>query len=123
MSQIKPTQIIPSKVSSTSPNVAMPVDLDPNQRSLVIENKVSLGNLSIDPQTGNILDQNTSTGTESLLQQDDATPSTPAIITVKQQVVKIMPDGTSKIDVVLEVQDIPGAVEYDIRVAKSAGTV
>lgn len=122
MSQIKPTQIIPGRKVRTNPNTAMPVDLDPAQTNLVIEGSSVVGQLSIDPNTGEIVDQS-SVNTESQLQQENATPSTPAIIGVKEQIVKFMPDGTAKIDIILEVQDINGAVEYDIRVAKNAGTV
>ena len=123
MSQVKPTQIIPSRQIKTNPNTAMPVDLNPSQRNLTIEQSVPLGNVTMDPVTGEVLDQGSTTGTESTLQQEDPTPSTPAIISVKQQIVKFMPDGTAKIDVILEIQDIPNAVEYDIRVAKDAGTL
>lgn len=123
MSQIKPTQIIQGRPVRTNPNSAMPVDLNPNQRSLVIEQPPTVGNLTIDASTGEIIDQNSVTGTESVLQQEDPTPSTPAIISVKQQIVKFMPDGTAKVDLILEVQDVVNAVEYDIRVAKDAGNV
>jgi hypothetical protein len=101
----------------------MPVDLNPNQRSLVIEQSAPLGNVTINPITGEVVDQGSVTGTESILQQEDPTPSTPAIISVKQEIVKFMPDGTAKVDLILEVQDIAKAVEYDIRVAKDAGTL
>lgn len=123
MSQIKPTQIIPGRPARTNPNTAMPVDLNPNQRSLVIEQSAPLGNVTINPITGEVVDQGSVTGTESILQQEDPTPSTPAIISVKQEIVKFMPDGTAKVDLILEVQDIAKAVEYDIRVAKDAGTL
>jgi hypothetical protein len=123
MSQIKPTQIIQGRKVKTNPNTAMPVDLNPSQRTLVIDQGAILGNLTIDPVTGEITDQGSVTGTESTLQQEDLTPSTPAIISVKQQIVKFMPDGTAKVDIILEIQDINGAVEYDIRVAKDAGTL
>lgn len=50
-------------------------------------------------------------------------PPTPAIKGVKSQIVNIADDGTITIDVVLDVQDIPGITEYDIRVAKDAGNL
>jgi hypothetical protein len=123
MAQIKPTQIIQGRSIKTNPNTAMPIDLNPNQRSLVIENPVAQTNVIIDPNTGDVVDQNSATNTESILQQEDPTPSTPAILSIKQQIVKFMPDGTAKVDLILEIQDIPNAVEYDIRVAKNAGTL
>lgn len=50
-------------------------------------------------------------------------PATPAILGVKEQRVNIADDGTITIDVVLDVQNIPGITEYDIRVAKDAGNL
>ena len=123
MSQIKPTQIIPERQIRSNPNIAMPVDLNPSQRNIIAEQPAVLGSVTIDPTTGEIINQGGSTGTESTLQQEDPTPSAPAIISVKQEIVKFMPDGTAKVDIILEIQDIDGAVEYDIRVAKDAGTL
>jgi len=50
-------------------------------------------------------------------------PPTPAIKSVKSQIVNIADDGTVTVDLVLDVQDIPGITEYDIRVAKDAGNL
>lgn len=50
-------------------------------------------------------------------------PSTPAIIGIKEQIVNIGDDGKATIDVILIVEDIKGVTEYDIRVAKNAGNL
>lgn len=50
-------------------------------------------------------------------------PATPAIKGIKSQTVVIAEDGKITIDVVLDVQDLPGITEYDIRVAKDAGNL
>lgn len=42
----------------------------------------------------------------------------PEIYGVIEQIVRIGPDGSQRIDVVLDVQDITGAVNYEKRVAK-----
>lgn len=125
MSQIKPTQIIPGRQVRPNPITGFPVDLSPAQRSLLAV-QAEPANRDFGSE-GQLVGPDTSgftigtVGTESVLQQEDPTPSTPAILSVKEQIVKFMPDGTAKIDVILEVQDIAGAVEYDIRVAKNAG--
>jgi hypothetical protein len=122
MSQIKPTQIIPGRENRINPASSLPVDLDPIQRSLVLDPIVTIDNPVVD-QSGITSEDFALQSTESVLAQSDPVPATPAILSVKEQIVKFMPDGTAKIDLILEVQDIQGAVEYDIRVAKDAGTV
>lgn len=125
MSQIKPTQIIPGRENKVNPVSALPVDLDPSQRSLIIEPVTTVENPAADSGIGipplGTGEAAALQSVESVLEQTDPVPYTPAIISVKQQIVKFMPDGTAKVDVVLEVQDIPKAVEYDIRIAKDAG--
>lgn len=55
--------------------------------------------------------------------QPPSLPATPALISIKSQTVKIKPDGTSTVDVVLEVEDIVGVTDYEVRIAKSAGNI
>ncbi len=50
-------------------------------------------------------------------------PEAPAVLSVKSQTVRFTSDGTSVIDLVLVVQDVADAVEYDVRVTKDAGSV
>lgn len=49
-------------------------------------------------------------------QADTLTP--PDNITIISQTVKISPDGHEVVDVVLEVDDIPGVTSYEVRLAK-----
>lgn len=42
----------------------------------------------------------------------------PANITVISQTVKIFPDGSHKVDVLIDVTDVPGISEYDVRLTK-----
>jgi hypothetical protein len=132
MSQIKPTQIIPGRRVQTNPNSPLPVDLDPAQRNLILEPGTTISDPVADTGSGEFgsgeeaespLNSTGNTSTESVLEQEDPVPSTPAILSVKEQIIKFQPDGTAKIDLILEVQDIEDAVEYDIRVAKDAGNL
>lgn len=44
---------------------------------------------------------------------------TPQTITIISQTIRIAPDGSSLVDVVIEVEDIPGVTNYDVRVTKA----
>lgn len=128
MSQIKPTQIIPARILQQNPVSALPVDLNPSQRNLLTGPSTTVAgevdNVGTENDSGpEASAPATSLSTESTLVLSDPTPATPAIVSVKEQVIKFMPDGSAKIDLVLEVQDIEGAVEYDIRVAKDSGNL
>jgi len=48
-------------------------------------------------------------------------PATPAILGVKEQQITFSGDGSSKVDLILQVEDVATAVEYDVRVTKIAG--
>lgn len=130
MSQIKPTQIIPTRILQQNPVSALPVDLNPAQRNLLIGPTTtaagevdSTGTENDSGPEATPLATSTPLSTESTVALSDLTPATPAILSVKEQIIKFAPDGSAKIDVILEVQDIDGAVEYDIRVAKDAGNL
>jgi hypothetical protein len=43
---------------------------------------------------------------------------TPHILGVIEQTVRTLPSGTQVVDIVLEVEDIPGIEEFEVRVAK-----
>lgn len=43
----------------------------------------------------------------------------PSYITVVEQVVRFNPDGTQVVDVTVEVEDVEGATNYDVKVAKA----
>lgn len=114
MKQVKQYALIPP---TAVPNqvVGLPSDLKTEAEvasSPGAENPVSTGQ------------QNDAEGNTSISGQDtEIGLPTPAIIQIKSQTVNILEDGTATIDVVLEVEDIQGVFEYDLRVAKDAGTV
>jgi hypothetical protein len=120
MSQIKPTQIIPGRENKINPVSPLPIDLDPTQRSLALDPIFTLQNPIVDQTIG---DDFAFQSIDSVITESDPTPATPAILSVKEEIVKFMPDGTAKIDIILEIQDVNRAVEYDIRVAKDAGNI
>lgn len=44
---------------------------------------------------------------------------TPQSIVIVSQTIRIAPDGSSLVDVVIDVEDIPGVSNYDVRVTKA----
>lgn len=50
-------------------------------------------------------------------------PETPAILSVVSQEIRFGPDGKAIVDIILEIEDVANAVEYDVRVTKSAGNL
>ena len=124
MSQIKPTQILPGRGNRVNPVSSLPIDLEPSQRGTPVQPATDVEKSVIEQGIEQTTNADFSLqSTESMLSESDPTPGTPAIISVKDQIVKFMPDGTAKIDLILEIQDIDKAVEYDIRVAKNAGNL
>lgn len=118
MDQIRENQIIPSRQLEQNPDVAPPKDFYLN----VMEPQV----VSSPQSTNNSpnIDQGL-TGNNYGDQFNDSVqlPATPAIISIKEQIVNIHEDGTASIDVILIVQDITNITEYDLRVAKDAGNL
>lgn len=114
--QIKPTQLTPSTNIRPNPNVGLPRDL----RQAVQQPAGPDVNLSGLNLTELIL-QGSEQIIESAVALESVVPQTPIILAIKSQSVVIQTDGTTKIDVVLEIQDVDHAVEYEIRVAKNAG--
>jgi hypothetical protein len=135
MSQIKPTQIIPEREVRPNPGAAFPVDLQPNQRFFVLETPTTEKDPGLDTDIGEsggesenlepipLVSGDYALPQESVLQDSDPVPATPRIISVKQENINFQDDGTAKIDVILVVEDVDEAAEYDIRVAKNAGNL
>lgn len=124
MTQIKPIQIIPGRENQVNPVSPLPIDLNPAQRSLIINPVTTVDNPIPDESIGDAGGETVTTeSVESVLASADPVPPTPVIISVKEQIIRFQDDGTAKIDVILEVQDVEGAVEYDIRVAKDSGNL
>lgn len=112
MEQIKQSQILHEETKSPNPIVGFPRDLT---------YLASTSNKVLDVQTPN----STVDNGNSILPpvEQDPVPHTPAIIEIKEQIVIFNADGSAKIDVILGVEDVEAAVEYDVRVTKNAGNV
>lgn len=64
-----------------------------------------------------IYDEGTDTSTGEGGFENDTLP-TPQYILVLNQVIRIAPDGKALVDVTIDVEDIPGITNYEVRVAK-----
>lgn len=132
MSQIKPTQLIAEKEVRPNPSTPFPSDLTPGQRGLRLDPVFTARDSEVDT-TGDgdgfggdeaVAPTTLDTSSQAVvLEESDPIPQTPRVIGVKEQIISFQPDGSAKIDVILEVEDIPGVTEYDIRVAKDSGNL
>ncbi len=107
MNQVRPSQIVQETASKINPSVSLPRDLSYNFISPTAEINQSLLEGSNNSTTPDVI----------------SVPETPAILGIKEQIVNFNPDGTATIDLILDVEDIDTAVEYDVRVTKNAGTI
>jgi hypothetical protein len=117
MGQIKENQIIPSSGEEQSPFFAPPRDL---YRNLIAPKTVSVKGTNSDLNGDTMGYQGEGTSFSTPLDQPIVSLVTPAIIGIKSQTVNISDGGKATIDVVLNVQDIAGITEFDIRIAKDA---
>jgi len=121
MTQIKQNQIVPNQKQDVFyPNYSLPRDL------VASDNRIWSGQ---DPNTafsnlpGEVVEGEPPTSHQPQDGSTSVTPDAPLILSIKSQTVSFKPDGSIAIDVVLVVQDIPNVSEYDIRVAKNAGSL
>ncbi len=118
MTQIKENQIISSPTPERNPVVSPPRDL-----AFTVKDGI------VDEQPSTSPSQSAVTGTETqqtVYENNIAAikvPATPAILSVKSQAVNMQDDGTSMINVILVVEDIPGVTEYDIRIAPTGAAL
>jgi hypothetical protein len=103
MGQVKSNQVVDNEVRK-NPFVALP-------RDFVTLEKTEENSL--------VKEENNAT---NFLSDNKGVPKTPAIISVISQSANFNPDGTSVIDLVLEVEDV-GTFEYEVRVTKDAGNI
>jgi hypothetical protein len=125
MEQIRATQIIPVRELSQNPYVAPPKDLELNTKEA---NGTAVPKASIEVPTNTGVDHDPVLNPGGLNYGDslnDAAqpPAVPHIINIKEQIINMHDDGTSTVDLVLNIEDIKGVTEYDIRIAKDAGNL
>lgn len=115
MAQIRDTDIIQTPAVTVDPRLFVPDD--------VIDIKVK--SPEIDPEnpsdvpTGEegeiIVDAE---GADNISNLQDFTLPTPNSVTVVEQTIRFAPDGRAVVDVVIEVEDVPGVDNYDVRTTK-----
>lgn len=59
------------------------------------------------------------TGSDPIVDPEIEIPRPPTSFEVVGQIVRTQPDGSQVVDVTLEVPDMPGVKEYEVRVAKT----
>jgi hypothetical protein len=118
--QIKPNQVMNQPEKKQNPFSARPRDLQyqatldtPLGQALIGDkSEIDIGALiGGEPNSSSVSDNDT------IL----TPPPVPAILSIKSQTVVYGADGKATIDVVVEVQDVSGSSEYDVRVAKQDG--
>lgn len=125
MEQIRANQIIPERELDQNPYVAPPRDFNINTKESKGTTTQRTTPINTTP-TGTDISQGIDPGKIDYGDKlGDAAqyPPVPHIINVKEQIVNMHDDGSFTIDVILNVEDIPGITEYDIRVAKDAGNL
>lgn len=117
MKQINSDQIVDNGIPDNTVK-AIPRDLSDVRATS--SGKSGLGFINSSGDTGAQPDSSPSTGTPA---NQKILPETPALIAIKSQTVKIKDDGTYAIDVIIEVEDIIGVSDYEVRISKSAGSI
>lgn len=113
MTQIKPNQIIPDSQSREKLVGSLPVELaDTEQKNPAMPLASTTSGSSLTPISIDISDPDIS-----------SPPQTPYVKSIKSQSLNFQPDGTITIDVVLDVADVRGVSQYEVRVTKSTGSL
>lgn len=99
------------------PNLYIPEGLKGAQAAPVDEVTLMLGLEPYEAQE-NIYDDGESLRDDETTDDDEYGLYAPDYLTVIEQVLRTAPDGTQTVDVVLEVSDVAGARDYELRVTK-----
>lgn len=113
MTQIKPSQIISDQNSRENLDTALPVELIQQGQQTNISTLNTSKPTDIQSQ---IINSPLSSG-------ENTTPQTPYVKSIKSQLVNFQPDGTTTIDVTLEVTDINNISQYEVRISKKVGSL
>lgn len=99
-----------------NPNLEIPIGLKNARESVLPDNfdDTSTPNADIDIQTETLSDEESELN-EDYIEDELAVPGTFEIIS---QTVRTAPDGSQVIDVVIEVEEVDGAVKYEVRITK-----
>lgn len=124
MQQVDLDQIVGNKIPS-NPVKPMPRDLSGGVGTGSVNHGI-ITELSIPADLGNPFTSNDPTTQGDAVSHSIATqapPSTPSLISVKSQTFRIKSDGTGTVDVVLQVEDIRGVTDYEVRISKDARNI
>jgi len=122
MEQIKSDQIVPNKVADNTIN-SIPRDLG---QAVGDRRKKPLGLIVADGPGGSTSNPDAISPVNDsveVLNPASKLPATPQLIAIKSQTVNIKPDGTAAVDIIIEVEDVRNAVEYEVRITKGAGNL
>lgn len=116
MKQINSDQIIDNGIPD---NTVKPIPRDLGDVKTSSSGKSGLGFIN---SGGNFVggEPTPSAGTPT---NQKSVPQTPSLIDIKSQSVRVKPDGTYAIDIVIEVEDIANVSDYEVRISKSAGSI
>lgn len=122
MAQIKDTSVIRTPETTVDPRLFLPPDvIDMSFKSIEIDpdNPISTPDLDEpgDETTGDGVVYDTFDTTEGVGTNNDTLP-TPQSLSIVQQTIKFAPDGRAYVDVIVEVEDVPGITNYELRINK-----
>lgn len=124
MEQIKSDQVVPAKVAENTV-VSIPRDLG----QIIGDKRKSLGFSDVQTRSDNTTPIGTTPDIPSsidpidIINQPTNLPGTPQLKSIKSQTISINPDGTASVDIIIEVEDISNAIEYEVRITKGAGNL
>jgi hypothetical protein len=117
MAQIRDTDIIRTPEVTVDPRLFVPegvIDMNAKSPEIDPDNPVDVPVELID-EVGEIISDAPADNISNL---EDFTLPTPNSVTVVEQTMRFGPDGRAVVDVVIEVEDVPGISNYDVRTTK-----
>ena len=117
MKQINSDQIVDNGIPD---NTVKPIPRDLSDVKSTSSGKSGLGFINSGGDAGTQTDSSASSSTPA---NRVSLPKTPSLVAIKSQTVKIKDDGTYAIDVVIDVEDIIGVSDYEVRISKGAGSI
>lgn len=122
MEQIRQDQVVPSKVPN---NTVLPIPRDLGQvfgagRTKKLGLILPDGTPNVDGSPGSIVQPGDSIEN---INKPSTIPGTPSLIAIKSQTINIKPDGTAVVDVILDIENIKNATDYEVRVSKGEGNL
>ena len=115
--QIKDTQIVNAPSVVIDPAFFLPPDVI----GVIVSETSAPSEREEDEILEAIVVNDVETGGEDISNPDDAEDALvpPSWLIVANQTARIAPDGNSVIDVVIELENIPGSINYELRVTKA----